>query len=134
MLILYILPNELFVYRVILKKCTAVKLEVFLYYRFVVIPQQTMDIRPTSKTRAEYPLPEWDVHRTYGGHPFLDAIGDIVGKHFAVRCPPNTGSVNFNYKNFYSVQLQAVVDVRCRFTIVQIGANRRQFEGGIFRK
>lgn len=64
----------------------------------------------------------------------MDAIGDIVGKHFAVRCPPNTRSVNFNYKNFYSVQLLAVVDVRCRFTIVDIGAARRQFEGGIFRR
>ena len=36
--------------------------------------------------------------------------GALGEKHVACRCPPNTGSMYYNYKVFYSVVLMALVD------------------------
>uniref|UniRef100_A0A6Q2Y3T7 DDE Tnp4 domain-containing protein n=1 Tax=Esox lucius TaxID=8010 RepID=A0A6Q2Y3T7_ESOLU len=45
-----------------------------------------------------------------------------IQEYVAIRCPGHSGSLYFNYKEGYSIVLLAVVDARCRFWMVHIGA------------
>lgn len=63
---------------------------------------------------------------------FPQCIGCIDGKHIRLRCPPNSGSMYWNYKCYYSIVLQAVADAHCRFLYIDIGSYGKQSDGGIF--
>ena len=63
---------------------------------------------------------------------FPHCVGAIDGKHIAIKSPPNSGSVFFNYKDFYSVILLAVVDAHYRFIWYQLGDNGRQNDAGVY--
>ena len=61
----------------------------------------------------------WDFH---------NALGALAGKHIAIRCP-SPGSLNFNYKGFYSIVLLAQVDANYKFLYVDVGANGNSSNG-----
>ena len=52
---------------------------------------------------------------------FPNCIGALDGKHVAVNCPANSGSLYYNYKGFYSVILMALVDSDYKFIWADMG-------------
>ena len=62
---------------------------------------------------------------------FRNCVASIDGKHVCIKCPKLSGSRYFNYKGF-SVILQGLVDARCKFLSVDVGAFGRQSDSGVF--
>ena len=54
-------------------------------------------------------------------------------KHIRIHCPPNLGSQYFNYKQFHSIVLQAVVGANLKSVTVDVEAYSKQSDGGVFR-
>ena len=53
---------------------------------------------------------------------FPHTCGALNGKHIAYKCPPKSGSQNFNYRGFYSVALMAFVDADYKFIWEDLGS------------
>ena len=64
---------------------------------------------------------------------FPNCCGAVDGKHVALRKPGGTGSLYFNYKNYFSVVLMALVDHQYRFIFVDVGNYGSNSDSGIFR-
>jgi len=63
---------------------------------------------------------------------FPHAVGCLDGKHIRILCPKKSGTIFYNYKNVFSIVLQAVADHRCRFIFVDVGGYGKQSDGGTF--
>lgn len=63
---------------------------------------------------------------------YQNCCGTIDGKHIRIEAPWNCGSAYYNYKNFHSIVMQAVVDADANFLIVDVGEVGRNSDGGVF--
>lgn len=61
-------------------------------------------------------------------------MGAIDGKHIRIKAPKNSGSAFFNYKEFYSIVMLAIVDADCKFVAIDIGSYGREGDAGIYLK
>ena len=64
---------------------------------------------------------------------FPNCVESIDAKHIRLHCLPNSGSQYFNYKQYHSIVLQAVVGANLKFVTVDVGAYGKQGDGGVFR-
>jgi len=63
---------------------------------------------------------------------FPHVVGCLDGKPIRVVCPTDSGAMFFNYKKYFSVVLQGLVDADCKFIIVDMGGFGKQIDGGTF--
>ena len=54
---------------------------------------------------------------------FPNCIGAIDGKHVPIVCPKRGGSHYYNYKQFHSIVLLAIVDAHYKFRTISVGSN-----------
>jgi hypothetical protein len=77
---------------------------------------------------------EWiEVASSFGDKWQLpNCIGAIDGKHIEIIKPKHSGSTYINYKGFFSIVLLALVDADYKLLYVDVGAEGRISDGGVF--
>jgi hypothetical protein len=65
---------------------------------------------------------------------FPNSVSQIDGKHIRIFCPSKTGSLFYNYKDFFSTVLLAFVDTNYKFIVVRIGSFGKEGDSGILER
>lgn len=64
---------------------------------------------------------------------FPHCLGAVDRKHVRVKKPDNSGSMYFNYKEYFSIVLLAIVDSNYRFLYVHVGSYGKDCDSSIFK-
>lgn len=65
---------------------------------------------------------------------FPHCIGAVDGKHIRVQKFRHSGSMNLNYKHYFSIVLMAVADSSYKFVYVDIGAYGKDCDSSVFQQ
>lgn len=103
--------------RIVVETCEAIWDKLSTVY----IPEPTVD---DWKTNANDFFTKWN---------FPNCLGSIDGKHIRIDQPQHSGSMYYNYKHFFSINLFAISDANYKFIAVDIGAYGRESDGGVLR-
>ena len=60
------------------------------------------------------------------------ACGALDGKHIRIKKPADSGSLFYNYKNFFSMVMMALVDADYKFIWLSVGSYGSSSDGQIF--
>ena len=106
------------IHNIILETCTAIydKMEP------IVMPEPTKE--DWYKIENEF-AQRWN---------FPNCIGAMDGKHIMITSPAKTGSLYYNYKGFFSINLMALVDANYKFISIDVGDYGSNADGAVFRK
>ncbi|XP_045778131.1 protein ALP1-like [Maniola jurtina] len=63
-----------------------------------------------------------------------NCVGSIDGKHIRIRAPQHSGSLFFNYKEYFSIVLLAIADSNYKFIAVDVGSYGKEGDSNIFKK
>ena len=64
---------------------------------------------------------------------FPNCIAAIDGKHCMIQSPPNSGSLYYNSKGYFSLVLMALVDHQYKFTYIDVGEYGSNSDSNVFR-
>ncbi|XP_052747354.1 uncharacterized protein LOC128199910 isoform X1 [Bicyclus anynana] len=64
---------------------------------------------------------------------FPHCLGAVDGKHIRILKPAKSGSMFFNYKEYYSFVLMAVVDSEYRFIFISVGSFGKECDSSILK-
>lgn len=65
---------------------------------------------------------------------FPNCVGAIDAKHVRIKCPKNSGSLYFSYKEFYSIVMLAIVYTDLKFVAIDVGSYGREADAGVYLK
>jgi hypothetical protein len=63
---------------------------------------------------------------------FPNCVGALDGKHCRIQSPPKSGSLDYNFHQFFLVNLMALCDADYKFTFVDVGSFGHNNDSGVF--
>jgi len=87
-----------------------------------LMPEPTVDMWRRSADAFKY---KWN---------FPNCCAAVDGKHVTITCPPNSGTMFYNYKGTFSIVVMALSDADYKFIAVDIGDYGSNSDGGVFRR
>lgn len=94
-----------------------------------IVEEYTDELLTCPSTEAGWRRVSDDWYRRWN---FPHTIGAIDGKHIAIKKPANSGSDYYNYKNFFSIILFAMVSSDYKFMWVDVAGNGAMSDATIF--